>query len=331
MIATDPESRTPAPMPNVVIVCPFPEIYAEHLKPAFPDVHFVTVATMNAADAMEHYPAADAVVGFGRGFNRECLARAPRLKWYQCLITGTDHLTPVLAGSDVVLTNARGIHGPQMAEMAILHMLALARNVPQLVRNQAAHKFERIRPKVLDRRTVVILGVGVIAEHTAKVCKAFGMTVIGVSRTPRDIPGFDRVMPRAQLLEAAALADFLLVLLPYTAEDDKAVDAAVFAAMKPTAVLINLARAGVVDEAALIAALDAKRIAGAGLDAFADHFLPPESPLWDRPDVFITPMIGGQSDQYDRNALPIVEANLRCFLAGDYAAMVNRVPVPGGK
>jgi len=315
-------------MPNVLIVSPEPEAYASRLRAAFPEVQFVTVATRDAADAMDHYPVADAVVAFGRGFTKQCLAKAERLKWFQCLITGTDHLTPILAGSGIVLTNARGIHGPQMTEMAILHMMALSRQVPQLVRNQAAHAFERITPKVLDRRTVVILGVGAIAEHTAKVCKAFGMITIGVTRTPRPIDGFDRVMPRSQLLEAAALADYLLVLLPYTAEDDKAVDASVFAAMKPTAYLINIARGGVVDEAALIKALEEKQIAGAGLDVFADHVLPPSSPLWDRKDVFITPMIGGQSDQYDQNALPIVETNLRCFLAGDYGGMINRVALP---
>jgi phosphoglycerate dehydrogenase-like enzyme len=316
-------------MTNILIVTPDPEPYAALLRPAFPDVQFATVATHNAADAIDHYPISEAVLGFGRGFTKACLARAKRLKWFQCLITGTDHLTPVLAGSDVVLTNARGIHGPQMAEMAILHMMALSRNVPQLVRNQAAHAFERIKPKVLDRRTVVILGVGAIAEHTARVCKAFGMATIGVSRTPRAVEGFDRVMPRSQLLEAAALADYLLVLLPYTPEDDKAVNEAVFRAMKPSAYLVNIARGGVVDEAALIRALDERWIAGAGLDVFADHFLPPTSPLWERKDVFITPMIGGQSDQYEQNVLPIVETNLRCFLAGDYAAMINRVPLPG--
>ena len=315
-------------MPNVLIVCPEPQAYTSRLQPLFPEVQFATVATMNAAEAMEHYPVADAVVAFGRGFTRECLAKAERLKWFQCLITGTDHLTPILAGSDIVLTNARGIHGPQMAEMAILHMMALSRNVRQLVSNQLGHKFERIRPNVLDHRTVVILGVGVIAEHTAKLCKAFGMTTIGVTRTPRPIEGFDRVMPRSELLEAAALADFLLVLLPYTAEDDKAVGEAVFAAMKPSAYLVNIARGGVVDEEALIKALDEKKIAGAGLDVFADHILPPESTLWDRKNVFITPMIGGQSDQYDENAVPIVETNMRCFLAGDYGGMINRVPLP---
>jgi phosphoglycerate dehydrogenase-like enzyme len=315
-------------MPNVLIVSPDPEAYATRLRPMFPQVQFTTVASHNAADAQEHYRESDAVVAFGRGLTKACLSGADRLKWFQCLITGTDHLTPVLSGLPIVLTNARGIHGPQMAEMAVLHMLALSRNVPQLVRNQAAHAFERIRPRVLDHRTVVILGVGVIAEHTAKVCKALGMTTVGVSRTPRAVAGFDRIFPREQLLEAAALADFLLVLLPYTAEDDKVVDDAVFKAMKPSAYLVNIARGGVVDEAALIKALDEKRIAGAGLDVFNDVPLPASSPLWDRRDVFITPMIGGQSDQYDRNALPIVEANMRCFLAGDYAGMINQVPLP---
>ena len=314
---------------HVLIACPDPAPYLARLRPEFPEVEFDTVASMDAAAALGHYGAADAVVGFGRGFTKECLAEAGRLKWFQCLITGTDHLTPFLSGTPIVLTNARGIHGPQMAETAILHMMALSRKVPQMVRNQDAHRFERYKPQVLDRRTVVILGVGVIAEHTAKVCKAFGMTVLGVSRTVREVAGFDRIYPRVQLLEAVALADYLLLLLPYTPEDDKAVNEAVFKAMKPTAFVINVARGGVVDEDALIRALDAKEIAGAGLDAFTGHYLPPSSPLWDRKDVFITPMVGGQSDQYERNVLPIVETNLRCFLAGDFDKMINRVPLPG--
>ena len=315
---------------NVLIVCPDPEAYASRLRPAFPDVQFTKVATMNAADALDDYPAADAVMAMGRGLTRECLAKAERLKWFQCLITGTDHLTPVLSGSDIVLTNARGIHGPQMAETAILHMMAVSRNVRQMVSNQLDHVFERIKPKALDRRTVVILGVGAIAEHTAKLCKAFGMTTVGVSRTPRAVAGFDRIFPRGKLLEAAALADYLLVLLPYTPENDKAVGEAVFRAMKPTAFLINISRGGVVDEAAMIEALDDKRIAGAGLDVFAGHHqLPPSSPLWDRKDIFITPFIGGQSDQYEENAMAILQPNLRCFLAGDFAGMINRVPLPG--
>jgi D-2-hydroxyacid dehydrogenase (NADP+) len=98
--------------------------------------------------------------------------------------------------------------------------------------------------------------------------------------------------------------------------------------MKPDACLINLARGGVVDEAALIWALEEKRIAGAGLDVFAETPLPPSSPLWDRRDVFITPMIGGQSDRYEERMMAIVEPNLRAFLAGRLDQMINRVAIP---
>ena len=233
----------------------------------------------------------------------------------------------MLAGSKVLLTNARGIHGPQMSEIAILHMLSLYRNMPQIVRNQDAHNPERIVPKVLDRRTVVIVGVGVIAEHTAKLCKAFGMKTVGVTGTPRPVEGFDRIRPRSELLDAAAEADFLLLLLPHTPENDNLIGEAVFKAMKPTAYLINVARGGVVDEPALIKALQSGEIAGAGLDVFREWPLPKSSPLWDMKNVVITPFVGGQSDQYVRQAMTIVEPNLRNFVAGRLDHMINVVPV----
>ncbi len=310
---------------NVLIICPDPQAYTSRLAGAFPQVKFSCVASLECTPALDRMGEADAILSYGRAFDAECLARAKRLKWFQCLITGTDHLAPVLAGSRVILTNARGIHGPQMAEMAILHMLALSRRAPQLVRNQAAHVWDRILPRVLDRRTVVIVGVGAIAEHTAKVCKAFGMTTLGISRTPRRLDGFDAIYPREQLLAAAAQADFLLVLVPYTKENDKIIDAAVFEAMKPTAYLINIARGGVVDEAALVQALRDGKIAGAGLDVFAEAPLPPSHPLWDMDNVFITPFIGGRSDQYEESIMSIIKPNMQSFLAGRDDQMINRV------
>jgi phosphoglycerate dehydrogenase-like enzyme len=313
---------------NVLIIAPNPEPYTTYLRPAFPQVRFPAVRSLEVTPARDLFAEADAVFAYGRAFDRDCLARAKRLKWFQCLITGTDHLTPVLAGSQVVLTNARGIHGPQMSELAILQMLALSRNVAQTVRNQDSHVWERYKPRVLDRRTVVIVGIGAIAEHIAKVCKAFGMTTVGVTNTPREVAGFDRVYPRAKLLEAAAEADFLIALLPYNAANDKAIDDAVLRAMKSSAFLINIARGGVVDEQALLEALDEGRIAGAGLDVFVENPLPASSPFWDRKNVFITPFVGGQSDQYERNIMGIIEPNLRAFLAGRYEDMINRVPLP---
>jgi phosphoglycerate dehydrogenase-like enzyme len=310
-----------------LVICPDPDAYTTRLAPAFPQVRFSTVASLECTPALDRLGEADAIFSYGRAFDAECLARSKRLKWFQCLITGTDHLAPVLAGSRVVLTNARGIHGPQMAEMAILHMMALHRRVPRLARNQAARVWERIKPRVLDRRTVVILGVGAIAEHTAKLCKAFGMTTIGVSRTPRQVDGFDAIYPRERLLDAAAQADVLLVLLPYTKENDRIVGEAVLSAMKPSAYLVNISRGGVVDEAALVAALKDRKIAGAGLDVFEEAPLPASSPLWDMDNVFITPFIGGQSDQYEDNIMSIIKPNLQSFLDECYDEMINRVPV----
>jgi phosphoglycerate dehydrogenase-like enzyme len=314
-----------SPSTNVLIICPEPEAYTSRLVGDFPQVKFATFTSLECRPAMDLMGEADAIIAYGRAFDAECLARAKRLRWFQCLITGTDHLAPVLAGSRVILTNARGIHGPQMAEMAILHMMALSRQVPLLVRNQAAHVWDRILPRVLDQRVVAILGVGAIAEHIAAVCKAFGMRTLGVSRTPRKLRGFDAIYPREQLLAAAAQADFLLVLVPYTKENHKIIDAAVFDAMKPTAYVINIARGGVVDEAAMIAALRAGKIAGAGLDVFEEAPLPSANPLWDMDNVFITPFIGGRSDRYEESIMSILKPNLAHFLAGRDDAMVNRV------
>jgi D-2-hydroxyacid dehydrogenase (NADP+) len=312
---------------NILIICPDPQAYTSRLAAEFPQVTFACVAALECTQALDRMGEADAIFAYGRAFDADCLARAKRLRWFQCLITGTDHLAPVLAGSRVILTNARGIHGPQMAEMAILHMLSLSRQVPQLVRNQAAHVWDRIKPRVLDRRTIAILGVGAIAEHIAKVCQAFGMTTLGISRTPRQLAGFDAIYPREKLHEAAAQADFLLALVPYTKDNDKIINAAVFDVMKPTAYLINIARGGVVDETALLQALRDRKIAGAGLDVFAEAPLPRSHPLWDMDNVFITPFIGGLSDRYEENIMSIIKPNLRDFLAGRDNAMINRVPI----
>jgi len=271
---------------------------------------------MPAAQAI--FPDADAILSIGRWLTPSMLATAPSLKWVQCLITGVDHLLPVLSGSDIVLTNARGIHGPQMAELAILHMMWGYRQVPRLLRNQMAHVWDRFRPRVLANRTVVILGIGAIAEHTAQVCKALGMRTVGVTSRPRD-----QVVGRENMMEAVKEADFLLVLLPMSAENRGIVNADMFKVMKNSAYLINLARGGIVDENALVEALASKEIAGAGLDVFATSPLPETSPLWDLENVFITPWVGGQSDQYAQDLAPILNKNLAVFAKGDMSALTN--------
>ena len=152
---------------------------------------------------------------------------------------------------------------------------------------QAKSEWERWPAALLAGKTVGILGVGLIAEYLAPICKSFHMTVVGISGSPREANGFDRVVHRDALEKLAPELDFLVALTPLTAETRGIVGAKVLAAMKPTAYLVNVARGGVVDEPALIAALESGQIAGAALDVFAQEPLPANSPLWKTKNVTI--------------------------------------------
>jgi D-2-hydroxyacid dehydrogenase (NADP+) len=294
------------------------------LAPQFPSVELLAAPDTQASVAR----AADAqgMIGFGHLFNEALVGAARRLKWIQTLTTGTDALLRL--GSlrpDTVITSVAGLHAPQMSEMAFLHMLALARDYPRMLDNQRSARWERWPQPLLYRKTAVILGVGAIALGLARRCKAFDMHVIGVSSTPRPAENFDRMIARAELEEAASLADFLIAVVPLTSETRHIVSAKVLAAMKPSAYFINLARGGVCDEEALLACLKEKRIAGAGLDVFKNDPLPAGDPVWDAPNVLITPHMGGFSDIYAEQFMPYVEGNLACFADGRLADMVNVV------
>jgi D-2-hydroxyacid dehydrogenase (NADP+) len=204
-------------------------------------------------------------------------------------------------------------------------MLNLARQAPRLWENQKQRRWERWTFTRLAGKTLVIVGVGSIAGALAPRCKALDMKVLGVSGTPRELPGFDRIYPKSQLVEAAAKADFMVILAPLTPENAKLIDSRVFAAMKPSAFFINIARGEVCDEEALIEALRSKRLAGAGLDVFTTIPLPPENPLWGMENVLISPQLAGSSEVNKLLNLPILETNTRCFLEGRWSDMINRV------
>jgi len=169
---------------------------------------------------------------------------------------------------------------------------------------------------------VGILGVGLIAEELAPKCKAFNMTVVGISSTPRQVPGIDRFYHRNELKHAVLELDYLVVLVPYTPETHGIVDAGIFSAMKSNSYLVNIARGGVVDEDALLQALESGQIAGAGLDTFVQEPLPQNHPFWKMENVIITPHLGGFNDAYVGKALPIIKKNLRCFLNGEIEKMI---------
>jgi D-2-hydroxyacid dehydrogenase (NADP+) len=284
------------------------------------------LATNDRAAALRVAAEAEVIIGHHYQFDDELLEAAGKLRWIQSLTTGTDAILKLKSlRPEVIVTSTRGMHGPQMSELVFLQMLALLREFPRMQRNQAAHLWERRPQPLLSGKTIVIVGVGAIAETLAPRCKAFGMRVYGVSESPRRPAGFDRMYIRAEILQAAAAADFLVVIVPYSPKTEKLIDAQVLAAMKSSAYLINVARGGVLDEDALLAALRAKRIAGAALDVFRQSPLPTDHPLWDEQRLIITPHIGGMSDIYLEQAYPTVRDNMRAFLSGAISAMTNVV------
>jgi phosphoglycerate dehydrogenase-like enzyme len=254
---------------------------------------------------------------------------APKLKWIQALGVGVDNIVDLPSlGAEVLVTNVRGIHGAPVSEAAIAYMLSLARELPRAVHRQDESTWERWPATLLDGKTVGILGVGSIAQHLAPICKALNMSVTGISSSPRDTAGFDRMVKRDDLAKVAPELDFLVALTPLTAATRNIVGAKVLAAMKPTAYLINLARGGVVDDQAVMEALESGQIAGAALDVFAQEPLPADSPLWKTKNVSIFSHLGGYSHGYEDRAMPIIAHNMQCYLDGDPKKMIHVVRKP---
>jgi phosphoglycerate dehydrogenase-like enzyme len=310
---------------RVLIIFHDAEQYVDFLKPRFPGVEFHAVHHGEQAKPLIAY--VDVIMGLGHHIPPALLAQTPKLKWVQALTTGTETLTaPGVLPKHVILTSTRGIHGPQMSELAFLDMIALIRDFRRMLSNQAEGKWEQWNQPILEGKTNVIVGLGLLAEHLAERCKLFGMSVIGVSDGRTKGPHFDEVAPRRRLVEAAGRADFLTLLVPYSPATHHLVGREVLAAMKPQAFLINLARGGVLDEPALIDHLRAGKIAGAALDVFSQQPLQPDSPLWRMDNVIITPNVGGRSDVFVEQTLTIIEPNLRAFVDGRIKDMRNVIP-----
>ena len=311
-------------MTKVLIIDIHADLYRDRLRAEFPNLEFVLAR--NASEASGDLSDIDALICFGIAIEDSVLSRATQLKWIQSLATGVDHFLrcPSLE-PDVLITSGRGIHGPAMREQVLYLMMGVSRGVARQVEDKKAHVWQRRLWSTLDGKTAVIAGVGVVGIAIGEALKALGMTVIGVSRTPRAITAFDEMMPTNRLAEAARRADYLINVLPADAPNLGIFNAEVIAAMKPTAYFINGGRGQTVDEPALVAALRDGRIAGAGLDVFQKSPLPHDSPFWDLPNVFITPNVGGYIVEYEERIMPLIIDNTRLFLAGRLTEMQNIV------
>ena len=310
---------------NVLVLEKFADVYERELKARFADLTVHKAATM--ADIAVDPARVDVLFAFGIAIDDGLIARAMNLKWIASLATGVDHFLrcPSLR-HETILTSARGIHGPAMRETVATLMLALSRDVGRLVSNKAAHRWDRgERWPLLAGKTAVVVGIGVSGIAIGELLKAFGMRVIGVTRTPRPIAGFDAMIPTEQLARAAAEADYLINVLPGSEENRGIFSRAVLTAMRPDAFFINVGRGETVDEAALIESLRSRRLAGAGLDVFQNAPLEPDSPFWDLPNVVISPQIGGYFVGYEDQVIPLLMENMRLFLAGRVGEMQNVV------
>ena len=201
--------------------------------------------------------------------------------------------------------------------MAFLLMLALNRNFPQIIRNQDQRVWDRWSGKLLYQKKVGILGVGVIGEEIARKCKAFGMKVFGIDIVKKEIDAVDYFYGPEDLLQVTKEVDYLILVAPSTPETVKIIGAKVLSSMKPAAFLINIARGELVDEEALIHALETGKIAGAALDVFEEEPPAEPSPLWKLDNLILTPHVAGLSGDALRELAHSAVTQVLQTLAGE--------------
>lgn len=297
---------------------------------AFPDVEFVLAPTLT--EQVTAVRDADAYVGrIGRD---AFLAAGPRLRWIHSGGAGIEGLAaiPELVESDVTLTNTRGGHAPVMAEHAFALLLALTRRLPELLADQREHAW-RLRARSdgmwrgsgvttgmrgLAGATMVVVGMGNVGRAIAQRAVAFDMRVLGVDIRPADPPaGVEAIWALDRLDDALAQADVVAIAAPKTPATRHVLDARRIGLLRPAAYLIVMSRGGIVDEPALIAALQDGRLAGAGLDVQEHEPMPADDPLWDAPNLIVTPHLSPISDLTRDRVWAITEENLRRFVRGE--------------
>jgi phosphoglycerate dehydrogenase-like enzyme len=252
----------------------------------------------------------------------ELRRNAPKLRWLQLTSAGVDRAARSgLLDGDLMVTSASGLHATPIGEYVLLQMLMFAKGAHRFVRAQAQREWVRYMPQELHGKTVGVVGLGHIGAEVARLANAFGCRVIATRRSAtertRGEGPVDELLPPSDLAALLAESDFVVLSVPLTSETHHLIGETELRAMKPTGVLINIARGAVVDEAALVRALREGWIAGAGLDVFEREPLPPESELWSLENAIVSPHISGGTEIYNQRAAAIFCENLRRYLGGE--------------
>ena len=331
----------PGPAETKVLICAWhrftlwraPAEMAARVRERWPQMNVVRHPTYDRME--EDLPDADIFVGYS--LRPEQFACARRLKWIHSTAAGVAQLMfPELRASDVAVTNASGVHSIPMAEHILGMLIALARHFPLALRYQLRRHWAQqeiwdlpLRPRELAGQTLLIVGFGAIGRELARRARLIGMKIWAVTRSGKAKEELaERVLPASQLQEALPQADFVVLTAPETPETYHLIGARELRAMKPAAFLINVARGSLVDEAALIAALEHSGIAGAALDVAEREPLPPESPLWTLENVLITPHISSASELLWERQADLVLENLDRWFSG--RELLNRVDLNRG-
>jgi len=284
---------------------------------------------------LEELPDTDIFVGFS--LRPEQFGVARKLKWLHSTAAGVGQLMyPELRESGIAVTNASGVHRIPMAEHILGILIAQARRFPDCFRYQQESKWAQqelwnasVRPRELRGKILLFIGFGSIGQEAAKIIRPLGMRVWAVTHSGRAEEGLaEQVFPASKLEEALPQADFVVLAAPETPETRKMMGAGEFARMKPTAYFINVSRGALVDEPALIEALNQKTIAGAALDVVSQEPLPPESPLWKLENVFITPHMSAVSEHLWERQTELLIENLERWFAG--RELLNQVDLKRG-
>jgi phosphoglycerate dehydrogenase-like enzyme len=245
---------------------------------------------------------------------------APDLRWVQAIGAGIDHLADTGLPDSVTITNAAGVAAAPIAEFAMSRLLSVWKRLPEIDEEQAHHEWRAKFGRTVEGLTLGIIGLGAIGTAVAQRARGFGMYLIGTRRSYKegqDHPAVDELRGTADLHEVLARCDAIVVSAPGTAETENLFDAAAFAATKPGALFCNVGRGTLVDEPALIAALESGHLGAAILDVTREEPLPADDPLWSAPNVYISPHCSAAQDRYTQTLLALFADNLERYSRGE--------------
>ena len=261
---------------------------------------------------------AEVVFDFDRAHMRDLPAVAPRLRWLQATSAGIGQMVERvgLDRSNIVLTTASGVHARPLADFCLMAMLMFAKDYARMEREKRARGWERYCGEELTGKTLAIVGLGRVGQEVARHGKRMDMRVVGTRRSSAPVADVDKLFLPADLHAMLREADFLVLAAPHTPETEGVIGEAELALLKPTAVLINIGRGALVDEDALVRALREKRLAGAALDVFRSEPPPQESPLWEMPNVIVSPHSASTVAQENGRITELFCDNLRRYIKG---------------